>query len=101
MKHRLSFEVCADFFAALLFVSLTLERVPVRLNTVSPGLIDTLLHDRMSADARDAPYERMRTTLPVRRMGQAQDVARVIVFVATDAFVTGSTVSVDGGGRIA
>jgi NAD(P)-dependent dehydrogenase (short-subunit alcohol dehydrogenase family) len=34
-------------------------------------------------------------------MGQAPDVARAIVFVATNAFVTGSTVSVDGGRRIA
>jgi NAD(P)-dependent dehydrogenase (short-subunit alcohol dehydrogenase family) len=64
MRHRLSFKVCAGFFAALLFVSLALERAPVRVNTVSPGLIDTPLHDRMSADARDALHERMRTTLP-------------------------------------
>ncbi len=101
MKHRLSFEVCAGFFAALLFVSLALEPVQVRVNTVSPGLVDTPLHDRLSADARDALYERMRTMLPVGRMGQAPDVARAIVFVATNAFVTGPTVSVDGGRRIA
>jgi NAD(P)-dependent dehydrogenase (short-subunit alcohol dehydrogenase family) len=80
---------------------LALERAPVRVNAVSPGLIDTPLHDRMPADARHALYERMRATLPARRMGQAQDVAQAIVFVATNDFVTGSTVSVDGGGRIA
>jgi NAD(P)-dependent dehydrogenase (short-subunit alcohol dehydrogenase family) len=80
---------------------LALERAPVRVNAVSPGLIDTPLHDRMAADARHALYERMTTTLPARRMGQARDVAQAIVFVATNAFVTGSTVSVDGGGRIA
>ena len=80
---------------------LALERAPVRVNTVSPGLIDTPLHDRMAADARQALYERMKMTLPARRMGQALNVAQAIVFVATNAFVTGSTVSVDGGGRIA
>lgn len=80
---------------------LALERAPIRVNTVSPGLIDTPLHNRMPADARQALYERMRTALPVRRMGQAQDVAQAIVFVASNPFVTGATVSVDGGGRIA
>jgi NAD(P)-dependent dehydrogenase (short-subunit alcohol dehydrogenase family) len=77
------------------------ERAPVRVNTVSPGLIDTPLHDRMAADARDALYDRMRTMLPARRMGQVKDVAQAIVFAATDPFVTGSTLNVDGGGRIA
>jgi NAD(P)-dependent dehydrogenase (short-subunit alcohol dehydrogenase family) len=80
---------------------LALERAPVRVNAVSPGLIDTPLHDRMPAEARDKLYERMRTMLPARRMGQAQDVAQAIVFVAANAFVTGSTLNVDGGGRIA
>ena len=80
---------------------LALERAPVRVNTVSPGLIDTPLHNRMPAEARQALYERMRTGLPARRMGQAEDVAQAIVFVASNPFVTGTTVSVDGGGRIA
>lgn len=79
---------------------LALERAPVRVNTISPGLIDTPLHDRLAADARHALYEKMTTTLPARRIGHAGDVAQAIVFVATNAFVTGSTVSVDGGGRI-
>lgn len=80
---------------------LALEPAPIRVNTVSPGLIDTPLHDRMSAEARRALYERMRSTLPARRMGQPEDVAQAILFVATNPFATGSTVSVDGGGRIA
>lgn len=80
---------------------LALERAPIRVNTVSPGLIDTPLHDRMPADARRSLYERMRSTLPARRVGQPEDVAQAILFVATNPFATGSTVSVDGGGRIA
>ncbi|WP_053268292.1 SDR family oxidoreductase [Pseudomonas chlororaphis] len=80
---------------------LALERAPIRVNTVSPGLIDTPLHSRMPAEARQALYERMRTGLPARRMGQAENVAQAIVFVASNPFVTGTTVSVDGGGEIA
>ena len=80
---------------------LALERAPIRVNTVSPGLIDTPLHDRMPTDARETLYQRMRTILPARRVGQAQDVAQAIVFVAANAFVTGSTINVDGGALIA
>jgi NAD(P)-dependent dehydrogenase (short-subunit alcohol dehydrogenase family) len=78
---------------------LALERAPVRVNTVSPGLIDTPLHDRMEASAREAMYERTRQSLPVRRMGQPEDVAQAILLVATNPFMTGATVNVDGGGR--
>lgn len=80
---------------------LALERAPIRVNTVSPGLIDTPLHDRMPAETRRSLYERMRSTLPARRMGHPEDVAQSILFVATNPFTTGSTVIVDGGGRIA
>jgi NAD(P)-dependent dehydrogenase (short-subunit alcohol dehydrogenase family) len=78
---------------------LALERAPVRVNTVSPGLIDTPLHNRMEATAREAMYERMRQNLPVRRMGEPEDIAAAILLVATNPFMTGATVNVDGGGR--
>jgi NAD(P)-dependent dehydrogenase (short-subunit alcohol dehydrogenase family) len=79
---------------------LALERAPVRVNAVSPGIIDTPLHDRMLKTSRAAMYDRMRTGLPARRMGDPGDVAQAIVFAASNPFVTGSTISVDGGGSI-
>jgi NAD(P)-dependent dehydrogenase (short-subunit alcohol dehydrogenase family) len=78
---------------------LALERAPVRVNTVSPGLIDTPLHDRMDPTARKKLYDSMRQKLPVRRMGSPEDVAQAILLVATNPFMTGATVNVDGGGR--
>jgi NAD(P)-dependent dehydrogenase (short-subunit alcohol dehydrogenase family) len=78
---------------------LALELAPVRVNTVSPGLIDTPLHDRMEPTAREALYERMRQSLPARRMGKPEDVAQAIVLAATNPFMTGTTINVDGGGR--
>jgi NAD(P)-dependent dehydrogenase (short-subunit alcohol dehydrogenase family) len=78
---------------------LALERAPVRVNTVSPGLIDTPLYGRMEATAREAMYDRMRQSLPVRRIGQPEDVAQAILLVATNPFMTGVTLNVDGGGR--
>jgi NAD(P)-dependent dehydrogenase (short-subunit alcohol dehydrogenase family) len=80
---------------------LALERAPVRVNTVSPGLIDTPLYARMSEADRTAMFERTAARLPARRVGQPEDIAQAIVFLATNPFATGSTVTVDGGGTIA
>jgi NAD(P)-dependent dehydrogenase (short-subunit alcohol dehydrogenase family) len=80
---------------------LALERAPVRVNTISPGLIDTPLYARMAAADREALFARTTTTLPARRVGRPEDVAQAIMFVATNPFATGTTVTIDGGGSIA
>lgn len=80
---------------------LALEKAPVRVNTVSPGLIDTPLWHGMAAAYREDMFERTAARLPARRVGQPEDIAQAILFVATNRFATGSTVTVDGGGTIA
>jgi NAD(P)-dependent dehydrogenase (short-subunit alcohol dehydrogenase family) len=80
---------------------LALERAPVRVNTVSPGVIDTPLYASLAEADRRAMFEQAAARLPVRRVGQPQDVAQAILFLATNSFATGSTVTVDGGGTIA
>lgn len=80
---------------------LALERAPVRVNTVSPGLIDTPLWDGMPDADRTAMFARTAERLPARRVGQPEDIAQAILFVATNPFATGTTVTVDGGGTIA
>ena len=80
---------------------LALELAPVRVNVVSPGLIDTPLHDRLPADKRQAMFEQVAARLPAKRIGDARDVANAILYLASTPFATGSTVVVDGGGAIA
>ncbi|WP_309091041.1 SDR family oxidoreductase [Phenylobacterium sp.] len=80
---------------------LALERAPVRVNVVSPGLIDTPLHDRMAPEQRQTVFRDVAARLPVGRVGAAEDVASAILFVAANRFATGSVVTVDGGGTIA
>jgi NAD(P)-dependent dehydrogenase (short-subunit alcohol dehydrogenase family) len=80
---------------------MALERAPVRVNSVSPGLIDTPLWDGMADAARKDLFARTAERLPARRIGQADDVAQAILFVASNPYVTGTTVTVDGGGTIA
>lgn len=80
---------------------LALERAPVRVNAVSPGLVDTPLYAAMRAEEREAMFARVAGKLPARRVGQPGDIAEAILFLAVNPFATGSTVTVDGGGTIA
>lgn len=80
---------------------LALERAPVRVNTVSPGLIDTPLYSKLADEDRRAMFDRVAARLPTHRIGQPENIAQAILFVATNPFATGSTVTVDGGGTIA
>lgn len=79
---------------------LALELAPVRVNSVSPGMIDTPLWERLSDDARRAQYEATAQRLPVRRVGHADDVARAVLYLAGNGFATGTTTVVDGGTAI-
>lgn len=80
---------------------LALELAPVRVNTVSPGMVDTPLWGKLPGDARKAMFDSAAQRLPVGRIGQASDIAQAILFLAGNPYATGSTVLVDGGGAIA
>jgi NAD(P)-dependent dehydrogenase (short-subunit alcohol dehydrogenase family) len=80
---------------------LALELAPVRVNAVSPGLIATPLWAGMADDKREAMFAGAAQRLPARRVGQPEDVANAVLFLAATSFATGSTVRVDGGGAIA
>ncbi|HWV49958.1 MAG TPA: SDR family NAD(P)-dependent oxidoreductase [Microbacterium sp.] len=67
----------------------------VRVNSVGPGFIDTPLLANMEPSAKELLVSKH----PIGRLGQADEVAQLIVFLASDAasFITGSYHLVDGG----
>jgi 3-oxoacyl-[acyl-carrier protein] reductase len=77
--------------------SLAAELAPhgIRVNAVLPGLLSVGMGARTPRDYA----ERLRAIIPVKRPGTADEVARVIVFLASDAasYVTGQAIAVDGG----
>jgi NAD(P)-dependent dehydrogenase (short-subunit alcohol dehydrogenase family) len=79
---------------------LALELSPVRVNAVSPGLIDTPLWSKMDETSKGAMFERVAGSLPAKTIGHPSDIANAVMFVLTTPFATGSTVRVDGGGVI-
>lgn len=79
---------------------LALELAPVRVNAVTPGMIDTpLWNARLSDDERRAHFERVGAALPVGRAGTPEDVADAVLFLLGNGFTTGAVLDVDGGQR--
>jgi len=77
--------------------AVALEVAPVRVNIVRPGIVDTPLLDRMTGGNRDATIAAMEKRIPLGRVAQPEDVAHAIVFLMTNTYMTGSTLTIDGG----
>jgi NAD(P)-dependent dehydrogenase (short-subunit alcohol dehydrogenase family) len=80
--------------------SLALELAPVRVNAVSPGIIDTPIRAAMPEAARLDMLAKTAASLPVGRVGVGEDIARQILAFMTIGFATGSIVYIDGGALI-
>ena len=76
--------------------ALAKEIAPKRINVVSPGTIDTPMVAAEGAE-REQVYKNMTSANLIPRAGQADEVAKALIFVIQNEFVTGTTIDVDGG----
>ncbi|MES9541639.1 MULTISPECIES: SDR family oxidoreductase [unclassified Actinomadura] len=76
---------------------LAAELAPLRVNAVSPGVIETPWWDGMPAEQRTAMFAEHAAALPVGRVGRPEDVAQAILLTATNGFITGSVIECNGG----
>ena len=72
------------------------EIAPKRINSVSPGLIDTPMFSQEGED-RKVFLKTLTESNTIKRAGKPEEVAKGIIFVIENEFVTGTTVDVDGG----
>jgi NAD(P)-dependent dehydrogenase (short-subunit alcohol dehydrogenase family) len=80
-----------------LIANLALELAPVRINLIAPGFVDTGLSATILGDQLDARRDQLRATLPIRRVVQADDVARLAIQIMANTALTGATFDIDGG----
>jgi NAD(P)-dependent dehydrogenase (short-subunit alcohol dehydrogenase family) len=73
---------------------------PIRVNGVSPGLVDTPWWSGLPDDARQAYFAQAAQALPTRRIATADDIAEVVVLAATNANTIGTVLETDGGARL-
>jgi len=79
--------------------ALAVELAPynIRVNAVSPGMIETPMIDPIKKDPKQ--MEAMLAKIPLRRVGNAEEVSNLVLFLASDksSYMTGSAVVIDGG----
>ena len=82
--------------------SLATELMPrgIRVNAVSPGPIETTILQKMGMpkEAADQVLVKMQEMVPMKRVGQPEEIAKAVAFLAFDAtYTTGAEIPVDGG----
>jgi len=79
--------------------AMALELAPynIRVNAVSPGIIETPMVDPLKNDSKTIESTLMR--VPMKRFGKPEEVSNLVAFLASDdaSYMTGSTVVIDGG----
>ena len=65
----------------------------IRVNCISPGVIDTKMNGHFSSEEKAALVEE----IPVGRMGRAEEVASAVIFLEENGYVTGVDLPVNGG----
>jgi NAD(P)-dependent dehydrogenase (short-subunit alcohol dehydrogenase family) len=85
----------------LLAQAMALELAPIRVNVIRPGIVDTPLLDRMTGGQKDALIASQTKRIPLGRVAQPEEIADAILFLMTNDYVTGSTLTIDGGVSVA
>ncbi|BCJ35890.1 short-chain dehydrogenase [Actinocatenispora thailandica] len=77
--------------------SLAAELTPVRVNAVSPGVVDTAWWSGFPAEAREAVFTQYGKAASIGRVGTAAEVAQAILALVANPYLTGAVLPVDGG----
>ena len=77
--------------------SLALELAPIRVNAISPGVIDTGAWDALGEQGKADYFADIIARNPAGRIGTVDDIASAVLFAMTSTFLTGQTLHVDGG----
>jgi NAD(P)-dependent dehydrogenase (short-subunit alcohol dehydrogenase family) len=77
--------------------SLAVELAPLRVNSISPGVIDTGAWDSLGDKGKRDYFDHVSANNPAGRIGTPEDVADAVLFAMTNTFLTGVTLKIDGG----
>jgi NAD(P)-dependent dehydrogenase (short-subunit alcohol dehydrogenase family) len=79
---------------------LVMEFPHIRFNAVSPGYTDTPMWDAIMGDQKATILAGVAQSLPVKKIATPDEVASAVIFLMTNASVTGEVIHIDGGARL-
>jgi NAD(P)-dependent dehydrogenase (short-subunit alcohol dehydrogenase family) len=91
----------ANAAVAALVPILAAELKPLRVNAVSPGVVDTPWWDFLPDEQKAPLFADYAARSAVGRVGRADDIAQAIAFLTGNGFMTGAVIVCDGGLRLA
>lgn len=77
--------------------NLVYEISPIRVNVVSPGVVATPTWNFMSEDNQKGFYDDVANSLPVKRVGMAEDLAQTALYLMKNKYTNGTVITIDGG----
>lgn len=80
-----------------LTTALAVDLAPVRVNAVAPGVVRTPLWDSMSDADKRTMYDQTAQQIPLKRIGEVEDIALAYLYCMEQTFGTGIVLKVDGG----
>lgn len=80
--------------------AMAIELAPIRVNAVLPGVIRTNLWSGMTETDRNGLFDYVSSSLLVKRIGEADEIAQTFLFMMKQAFATGQCYAVDGGASL-
>ena len=102
MRPRSGWSLGASICSAMegLTRALAVELAPIRVNVVAPGMVKTPLWANVPEADREVLFQQTGEKLPVRHVGEAQEVAEAYLYLMQQTYGTGQVLVVDGGGAL-
>ncbi|KAF9483319.1 short-chain dehydrogenase/reductase SDR, partial [Pholiota conissans] len=79
---------------------LAVDLAPIRVNAVSPGIIDTEFFDDFSPEIKETMFKGYTNGLLIKRGGEPEEVATAYIFLMKCGYITGQRIDVDGGAAL-
>jgi NAD(P)-dependent dehydrogenase (short-subunit alcohol dehydrogenase family) len=76
---------------------LAMDLAPIRVNVVSPGVVDTPIFSEMDAESREAMFQAIAHSLLLKHIAKPEEIAEAYVYLAKNTFTTGSVIQIEGG----
>lgn len=77
--------------------SLAVELSPLRVNVVSPGMVETPLYAGIAEEKRKDMFQKVAAANLVKRIGRPGDIAETVLYLMSNGYTTGTTLYVEGG----